>query len=145
MLEGRDKMFRSKTQVVRSLIIDELVHVKANPFRVRVWAGEGKSTICLTSQVVGGPPPDVCKANLANLVVSGLLYCRLPLPSFYEASVQDKPNNGNPLPSVRVYRVTYEVYGHGLRPVLNRPTYAPLSVIEFTSSLLVSTGTMELF
>lgn len=122
--------------IVRSLIIDELVTRKQDRFRVRVWCSKSKSPVAVFSQVGECSPPDAASAYLANMVVSGFLGFRMPLPSFYESSVVDGVN--------RVFRVSYTLIGNPLRPMLTKPSYGPLSAHQFQSCLLQSTGSSEL-
>ena len=40
------------------LVVDELVPVRTNQFRVRMWRQAGFPPLVLSSQVPGHPPPD---------------------------------------------------------------------------------------
>lgn len=126
----------------RNLIVDETLLLKGENYRVRIWCATDRSTICLVSQVPGGMPPDVQSSRIANLVLGGFLGFRLPPPSFYETSVVPARDGST---VTRVFRVKYEMVSHTLRPILVRPVYEPLSVAEFTQSMLSSTGCNDLF
>ena len=132
-------------QIPRSLIVDEIVHMsrqREKPVRIRIWAGKGSTTIALLSQQPGSDPPNRWSAPLANLVVSGFLFHRMPLPSFYETSVI----NIGPIPPIKAMRVNFSVIGKlEIRPILRAPVYQVLDIEQFARSFLASTGCRELF
>lgn len=123
--------------LMRCLVVDEHVTVGKHEFRVRVWYSKSKAPVCVLSQVPGGVAPDVCSGRLVNQVVSSFLGYRLPLPTFYETSNIDG--------LTRCFRVVYAQFGCNQRPILCRPAYQILSVPDFQRSLLVSTGSDEIF
>jgi hypothetical protein len=108
-------------------VVDEEVILHKHRFRVRVWRGADlRPAIVLLSQVRGDVPPDWYSSQLANLVLRGFLGYPSTIPAFYELSRWDG--------QTRAFRVSYDIIGCHLRPILVNPRYTPLDpeVIEQT-------------
>jgi hypothetical protein len=101
------------------LVIDEIVPVTGHRFRVRVWRRADSQPFVLLSQVQGDVPPDWCSSTIANLVLRTFLGYSAVIPAFYELSRW----NGQ----LRAFRVTYDIIGCHLRPILVNPCYDPLT------------------
>jgi hypothetical protein len=97
------------------LAVDEVVRCKRDRFRMQIWQGADKAPIVLFVGIRGYPAPDFYTCRLATVAVRDYLHYQLPLPIFFHYSIwDDKP---------RAFKVTFDVIGHPLRPILTEAKY----------------------
>jgi hypothetical protein len=106
------------------LVVDEVVRIRRNRFRMQIWRGDGRPPVVLMIGLPGHPPPDWFSCRLATIAVRNYLHFQLPLPVIFHYSVWDG--------KARAFKVDFEVIGHPLRPILTEAKYAKVNtdVIE---------------
>jgi hypothetical protein len=104
-----------------SLVDDEVMTCYRNEFRLQVWRGQGSShtgrselqPVVLMLGIPGQPPPDWYTTRLAHIALR--FVSAPPIPLFFQYSLLE----GKP----RACKVTFQVDGTHLRPLLHYPTY----------------------